>query len=53
MINKILLKQKLHEKKVLEIKMFWAYKSNNYYMVRELIYDLMLVENDIKELQNK
>lgn len=50
MIDKMLLKQKLFEKSVIENKLLRAHKLNNINMIRELLYDLDLVENEIKEL---
>lgn len=55
MINEKLLKQKIFEKSILENKIIKEHKKRLkcVYMIRELTYDLILLEDEIKELQNE
>lgn len=52
-INESLLKQKLFEKSILENKILKAYRLKDVYQLHILTYDLMLLENEIKEIQNE
>lgn len=52
MINEKLLQEKLLKKSILENQLLKAHIHDNDYVVRMLIYELHILKNEIKELQN-